>query len=290
VDTGRRALQDEVDHLTQEGSRVVQTSEFNGTKLFMGGSDLTFQVGPNAHNTNQITIPSVNLATPGGGSAAEYNAAQAVTDAMTGANKTAAIINATNKLTSLIGPFGFSTPSNYHYVIGATFVIAGSSASAIHNIPELEAAYQTINAAVISGGATPAQVQAAAQSKADTYKPVSGSSGLNSYNDDINAVNTITISNQTAAISAINSMNEDLNLINKNRATFGAIQNRFESVIRNAENTAENLSASRSRIEDTDFAQETSKLVKLQILESVGVSILSQANTLPQAALSLLAN
>ncbi|MCU7836602.1 MAG: flagellin [gamma proteobacterium symbiont of Taylorina sp.] len=99
------------------------------------------------------------------------------------------------------------------------------------------------------------------------------------------------ISTAAGASSAISSIDEDLALVKHDRATFGATQNRFESVIRNAENTAENLSAARSRIEDTDFAQETAHLTKLQILkilQQADISILSQANALSQGVLSLL--
>ena len=72
------------------------------------------------------------------------------------------------------------------------------------------------------------------------------------------------------------------------RAILGAVQNRFESVIRNVQNTAENLSAARSRIQDADFAAETAALTRAQILQQAGVSMLAQANTVPQNVLSLL--
>ena len=72
------------------------------------------------------------------------------------------------------------------------------------------------------------------------------------------------------------------------RAELGAVQNRFQSTIRNQSNIAENLSAARSRIQDTDFATETANLTKMQILQQASSSILSQANQRPQVALSLL--
>ena len=72
------------------------------------------------------------------------------------------------------------------------------------------------------------------------------------------------------------------------RATFGSIQNRFEAVISNLQSFSENTSAARSRIMDADFAAETASLTKAQILQQAGVSIVSQANVIPQSALSLL--
>ena len=79
-----------------------------------------------------------------------------------------------------------------------------------------------------------------------------------------------------------------LSVVDKNRGTLGAVQNRFESTISNLNNVAENLSASRSRIQDADIAQETSEMTKQSILQQAGVSILAQANQTPQLALSLL--
>ena len=76
--------------------------------------------------------------------------------------------------------------------------------------------------------------------------------------------------------------------IDAKRAQLGAVQNRFSSTIRNQTNIIENVSASRSRIQDTDFATETAKLTKSQILQQASSTILGQANQRPQAALSLL--
>ena len=76
--------------------------------------------------------------------------------------------------------------------------------------------------------------------------------------------------------------------VNGLRGNLGAIQNRFESTIVNLQTVSENLSASRGRIQDADFAAETAALTKAQILQQAGVAVLSQANAQPQLALSLL--
>ncbi|MCW8932520.1 MAG: flagellin [Gammaproteobacteria bacterium] len=94
--------------------------------------------------------------------------------------------------------------------------------------------------------------------------------------------------NVNAALSLIGRVDNLLQVINTQRAILGATQNRFESVIRNGENIAEQLSASRSRIEDADFAKETAALTKAQILQQAGTTVLSQANAVPQSVLSLL--
>ena len=86
-------------------------------------------------------------------------------------------------------------------------------------------------------------------------------------------------------LAAVDSM---IGAIDAKRAELGAVQNRFSSTIRNQTNIIENVSAARSRIQDTDFATETAALTKAQILQQASSTILSQANQRPQAALSLL--
>jgi flagellin len=86
----------------------------------------------------------------------------------------------------------------------------------------------------------------------------------------------------------IGAVDAALGTVNATRADFGAVQNRFESIVRSLQTTAENLSASRSRIMDADFAAETAALTRAQILQQAGVSVLAQANASPQSVLQLL--
>lgn len=90
------------------------------------------------------------------------------------------------------------------------------------------------------------------------------------------------------ASASLAKIDEALSAINGTRSQLGAIQNRFDSTIRNLTNIAENVSAARSRIRDTDFATETAELTRSQIIQQASTSILTQANQRPQAALSLL--
>ena len=79
-----------------------------------------------------------------------------------------------------------------------------------------------------------------------------------------------------------------LDTINANRATIGAKLNRLEAVVRNLENVRENVSAARSRIQDADFAEETARMTKAQILQQAGTAMVAQANQSPQSVLALL--
>lgn len=102
------------------------------------------------------------------------------------------------------------------------------------------------------------------------------------------AIQDVDISTQDGANAAITAVDNALALVDKNRSNLGAIQNRLTSTISNLQGTSESLTAARSRIQDADFAAETAALTRSQILQQAGVSILAQANQLPQLALSLL--
>ncbi len=102
------------------------------------------------------------------------------------------------------------------------------------------------------------------------------------------AVNALDISTVAGANAAIKSVDAALSNINSSRATLGAIQNRFSSTVENLQTSAENLSASRSRIQDADFASETANLSRAQILQQAGTAMVAQANQLPQGVLALL--
>ena len=102
------------------------------------------------------------------------------------------------------------------------------------------------------------------------------------------AVASGNITSLANAQSAIDNIDTALTEINGARATFGAMQNRFESVISNLQVSVENTEASRSRIMDADFAKETAALTRAQILQQAGTAMLAQANAAPQSVLSLL--
>ena len=101
-------------------------------------------------------------------------------------------------------------------------------------------------------------------------------------------VSDVNISTASGAQNAISVIDAAIAGIDKNRASLGATQNRFENTIANLQNISENVSAARGRIQDTDFAAETANLSKNQILQQAGTAILAQAKQLPQAVLSLL--
>ncbi|MGV3741035.1 MAG: flagellin [Burkholderiaceae bacterium] len=102
------------------------------------------------------------------------------------------------------------------------------------------------------------------------------------------ALNAIDISTVSGANDAITAVDAALTKISESRAQLGAVQNRFSSVVASLQTTSENLSASRSRILDADFAAETANLTRGQILQQAGTAMLAQANSLPNGVLALL--
>ncbi len=110
-----------------------------------------------------------------------------------------------------------------------------------------------------------------------------GSSG--STLSPVSAIDVSTAAGATAALQVVDSA---LASVSSNRAALGAVQNRFQTTIENLQTNSENLSASRSRIQDADFAMETANLSRTQILQQAGTAMVAQANQLPQGVLQLL--
>jgi flagellin len=102
------------------------------------------------------------------------------------------------------------------------------------------------------------------------------------------AISNATVATVTGANETITAVDNALSTISSIRSDLGSYQSRFESVVANLQTTAENLSASRSRIVDADFAAETANLTKAQILQQSGIAMLAQANAIPQNVLALL--
>ena len=104
----------------------------------------------------------------------------------------------------------------------------------------------------------------------------------------LKSVSTLDVSTVNGANLAIRIADSALSVVNSQRASMGALQNRFSATISNLQTTGENLSAARSRIQDADFAAETANLTRSQVLQQAGTAMLAQANALPNQVLTLL--
>jgi flagellin len=115
-----------------------------------------------------------------------------------------------------------------------------------------------------------------------------GFDGVTSIALDSQSLLNVDVLTTSGANNAISRLDAALTVVSSLRSQFGAIQGRFESTIANLQTVSENLSASRSRIQDADFAAETAALTRGQILQQAGIAILAQANAAPQSVLALL--
>ncbi|ASP46577.1 flagellin [Cognaticolwellia beringensis] len=145
----------------------------------------------------------------------------------------------------------------------------------------------TLNGATAqgAGAVVDAQINLTAS---DSFSVGASGEVVTAGNSTLDKVSDVNLKTQSGAQDSITVIDAALAAIDESRAGLGAIQNRFSHTISNLANIQENVSASRSRIQDTDFAVETAHMTKNQILQQAGTSILAQANQVPQAALSLL--
>jgi flagellin len=171
-----------------------------------------------------------------------------------------------------------TTVANAADVSVASYNAAGASVGAAVNL----ASDATANTATAGGYITlDSDKSFAVNAQAANGQLGSGGSGLKKVSE----LDVSTFSNATNALKTVDSA---LAFINGERAKLGALQSRFETSISNLQVTSENLSASRSRILDADFAAETANLSRSQILQQAGTAMVAQANQLPQGVLALL--
>jgi flagellin len=118
--------------------------------------------------------------------------------------------------------------------------------------------------------------------------PTLTAAGVSGFGPSGLGIGTGDVLTASAASSILDNVDSAISAIGSLRADLGALQNSFQSTIRNLSNISENVSAARSQIKDTDFATETANLTRNQIIQQASTTVLSQANQRPQAALQLL--
>jgi len=115
-----------------------------------------------------------------------------------------------------------------------------------------------------------------------------GTAQLNFAAAATTGIANLSVAGYSGAQLALDQVDSALTAVNSARADLGAMQSRFDSIITTQQTTSDNLSASRGRIQDADFAAETAAMTKAQILQQSGIAMLSQANSAPQNVLALL--
>ncbi len=299
-ESDREALNAEVKQLTSEIDRVSRQTNFNGTKLLDGSfSGALFQVGADSGQTigiNSIVDSSASKLGSGFFAGDYVGTSLAAADAATAdTTYTGLQISYTPKggTATLVNISDFSVKSGQS--------ITAATAAAINEKMDTTGVYASVKSGVITltgikdgqafdvaygGTATTGATVATAAGLGLTETSTAANSGTVSTTKT--SVGDLNISTVAGAQRALSIVDNALKSVNSSRADMGAIQNRFTSTIANLNTTSENLSASRSRIRDTDYAKETAELTRTQILQQAGTAMLAQANQSPSSVMSLL--
>ena len=297
----RAALQSEVSQLTDEVDRISKQTSFNGRKVLDGTfAGAAFQVGANAGDN--ITVGALT-----------NSSAKGLADVAYSFDQTASAVDASSVSTLATMASNVLTIS----ITGGTTVDLGAIAAASSGSERMGQVVEAINRKSSDTGVT----AFLSQNDSGTYRIDLMSSKLQTNGDatvvtlssgfttattgmtgaaiastinatntstDATGIDTLSIDTQRNAWVAIKKLDAAIGQVNSARAQLGALQSRFESATGNIAISVENLSASRGRIVDADFAQETANLTRNQILQQAGTAMVAQANKLPQSVLSLL--
>jgi flagellin len=306
-------IQSEIVQLKSELDRIAGTTAFNGKKLLDGTfTGQNFQVGANAGETIGVNIATAMGSAGLGVSGIDVTGTgRYVAAAAAGAGQvnlsTAAGAAADGVLTlTKEGAAGANEFSGANYNVegfrrlGGTISFGGKSfdmGSVTYADTDTAAqALTKLNAAAASafGLAAAATPFAAATSTTITFTTPTNVAG---YTDAAGALSasagdiaraTPVYNSSSGASAAITALDTAIGTVSTTRANLGALQNRFEHTINNLNVTVENLTASDSRIRDTDMAQEMTNFTRAQILTQAGTAMLAQANQAPQGILKLL--
>ncbi len=298
----RKALQAEVTQLVSEIDRVAKQSEFNGTKLLDGSfSSQLFQVGANAGQAIAIDkVVDAKASSLGSTTFATAGSIDLTGDASLASGKIADAKIGAIALGEI--KFDVVTAADASDTAAVAAALAATTENAVKAISTAinakigETGVHAAAATKTDGTVDPGKVTLTAV-KADIVVADLEVSGVTVDDDKTTQLaeggaashlSNLDIGTVVGAQQALEIVDSALSSINNTRADLGAIQNRFTSVVANLQTSTENLSASRSRIKDTDFAKETAELTRTQILQQAGTAMLAQANQVPQNVLSLL--
>lgn len=248
--TDLESIQAEITQRLDEIDRVSAQTQFNGVKVLASDQTLTIQVGANDSQTIEINLSKIDKGTLGLNS---LDVSKLAKNVKAGGFADGGTIAATTATFAFTGAGSVAIESN---------VLKGSDNK--YYVKDADGNFYAATVSVASAGATTVSVTV--------------NTGA--------AVSAATVS--AAGLSPLADIDTALQKVDSLRSDLGAIQNRFESTVANLNNTVNNLSAARSRIEDSDYATEVSNMTKNQILQQAGTSVLAQANQVPQTVLSLL--
>lgn len=281
--TDQSSLNLEFVQLRTEIERVANQTQWNGENVLDGSAGTSsngtavFQVGGNSLQTMSVAFGDWNL----NASTTNVAGVQAVYDFTIADGDVAALgefVISDGQNTVTLDASGLSSVAELATAIEADGSLTRLTAS--DGTGKLTLTYD--NAEVVTVPPT-ISGDGVAQTVSETTAGVTALSGV--YGTDISAIKIDTDADANAAIASLDTA---INGINAQRAVFGAGMNRLEYAIDNLTNVSQNAAASRSRIEDADYAAETTELARTQIIQQAGTAMLAQANQQNQAVLALL--
>jgi len=288
----RKALNSEVVELKKELDRIANTTSFGGKKLLDGSFQATtFQVGAAANETITVKLDEMSSKALESKFSSGVIAAGALGAAATPA-EASGVIAVSVTIDGVVKTYSanFDEGATQAEQVQALATVINDANIGIGAFINDSGAFDLVTA--LASGAGVGEVSAftfgsganlTAAETAATNDVV-----LTAAPDTANKVSDIDLNSVLGAQTAVIIIDQAIQKIDAQRADLGAVQNRFENTIANLQNIAENVSAARGRIKDTDFAAETAALSKNQIMQQAGTAILAQANQLPQSVLSLL--
>lgn len=271
----RIAIQEEVAALQDELNRIAETTAFGGRRLLNGSfGEASFQIGADSGEAIIMGLTSIRaddfrmggteFIAANGKSAGWEVASTAATLTMAFTTKDGNTINL-----NIDAKVGDDIEEVATYINGQSDEMVTASVDEAGQL-QIFIAEEKLSGNVTFGGGL-----------ATSLGLVTGAGAATTTQD-------IDVSDAGGAQMAVGIIDSAMQYIDSQRADLGAKQNRLSHTISNLSNIQENVSASNSRIRDTDFAKETTELTKGQILQQASTSILAQAKQLPQAALNLL--
>ncbi len=293
----RLALNSEVSQLVAEVDRVAKQAEFNGTKLLDGSfTAQLFQVGANAGQAIAITETADARSESLGGAVFDTFAGASVATGTATAGGSISGISVTDSLGNVIaiddvafeiGDTGAQITGRIAAAINAQIGESGLYAEANGTGITFSSVRQSINATGAFAGYSVAYGTVSSSTAGVTLGAAPAANTVAPAGNPV-FLDALDITTFVGAGRALSIVDLSLTTVNGGRADLGAVQNRFQSVVANLNTSSENLTASRSRIRDADYARETAELTRTQILQQAGTAMLAQANQIPQNVLTLL--
>lgn len=285
----REALNNEVEQRIAEIDRISGQTSFNGQKVLDGNfGKQSFQVGANAGETISVDLKEGTRASQIGGvlttsgSAADFGAVSSAAGfAAFSVGGAEPIVVSFEGLDEELGASATDGEKSQYVADRINGAGIGSVYAEVDENDQVKLTASEDFAFDTASSVSAANAFTAETLEADGTALDLAASGAGDLTD-------LGVSTVTEANNAIMRVDSALGTVNEIRSQLGAVQNRFDSTIANLQTATENLSASNSRILDADFASETAKLAKSQVLQQAGISVLAQANARPQQVLSLL--